>query len=45
MPVFDFLKMEVFYSKVFLVKCSRELDKVGGLKSIEGSINEKITLN
>ncbi|KAI6208737.1 Piezo-type mechanosensitive ion channel component 2 [Aphelenchoides besseyi] len=27
MPIFDFIKMEVYYSKIFLVKCSRVLEE------------------
>ncbi|KAI6204153.1 Piezo-type mechanosensitive ion channel component 2 [Aphelenchoides besseyi] len=27
MPIFDFIKMEVYYSKIYLVKCSRVLEE------------------
>lgn len=31
MPIMDFIKMEMFYAKIYLVKCSRMFDEVSGL--------------
>lgn len=37
MPLFDFIKMEVFYSRIFLVKCSRELERASLITSLRDS--------
>jgi hypothetical protein len=44
MPIFDFIKMEVFYSKIYLVKCARVLEAVSIFVSFQSHCMLRISL-